>query len=254
MRGCADNPQSCCVASALLESSSNLADNASMFSLRSFTIVMIPVAAFAMSMGCGGVSESSTSEEIDDRSATGGANGGGSTSSTGGVSNSSSGGTADTGGSPQSLFADQLRFSEGSCLPRELPSDSTGMIPCEVVEVSKAAGSCTDRGRLALAPSVALAALQYMEEKGFCGENAPVDCAESFFLCGIVQLEGAERETCLSDAADPETFQASGFCYIDDPESPLVDDCDVTQKRQLRMVGQDVPVAGSVIVLVCGGE
>jgi hypothetical protein len=131
------------------------------------------------------------------------------------------------------------------------------MIPCEVVEVAKDSNVCEDRGRLTLDPSVSLAVLQNMEKNGYCGGDVAIDCAESFFSCGLVQLEGGLRDTCVNDAADAAdaaVFTSPGFCYIDDPQSPLVADCDATEKRQLRAVGADVPTAGSLIFLACAGE
>ena len=66
-----------------------------------------------------------------------------------------------------------------------------------------------------------------------------------------MQETGAELVSCQNGGPAP-----AGYCYVDDPASPLLKNCPVNQQQLLRFVDEgDVktPVQGAVAFIACIG-
>jgi len=164
-----------------------------------------------------------------------------------------------------SILTEIGRRIGGQCLPRELTpetdpdSDRFGLVPCTVVEaVQSNGGACTcdaTKGRTPVESSdVRRAVRDELAAHKDCGGETNVDC-DSFCLCGVEQLEGAELAACQAGSKDPNIY---GYCYVDanqgigDPA--LVQNCPATQKRLLRWVGDGLPANGSTMMMACFGS
>ena len=160
-----------------------------------------------------------------------------------------------------SAIVDRFREAMGAqCLPRELqtlqddpatPQDETGKVPCDVVEAlppGVVAGCNPASGRTEIAGDDALrtALLDKLALAGACGAGSGITCAD-WNLCRLAQLVTPECQT----SPTPTT---PGFCYIDDPNNPLLADCPASEKRMLRFVGDNVPAKGAVVMLSCAGQ
>lgn len=133
------------------------------------------------------------------------------------------------------------------CLPRKLPVDGDGEVPCTVVEAARPYCDCGLPGR---APSEApnrAAALQELEQDGFCGDVIGIPCDE-YCTCEITPTGDLCRNSVDAGAE-------VGFCYVDPDElignPALVEACDPSERQLVRFVGQDTPLAGAVTLLVC---
>ncbi len=155
----------------------------------------------------------------------------------------------------------------GRCLPRRLDVDENGMVQCEVVE-ALATGACDcnpAKGRVSLEdnPGLVGAVKESLRENQACDTDSTPAC-ENVCMCGITQYSLAnpsDRDECLKTAGDSINVSTPGYCYIDamDPDdvlgnAELVANCEPSQKRLLRFVGDDTPARGSVTFIACSGE
>ena len=182
-----------------------------------------------------------------------------------------SGGTGGMGGSggtapSKNLYVSQIRGSAG-CLPRPLPSDGAGHVPCDIVEArAKTSAACAcDRaqGRVAVADATNVIpnVEEYLRNIGECGAQGRPACSD-YCYCDIQQFAGDELLVCEGSANDPGT--EFGFCYVDpaidsngdgtfDANPALLADCKDTEKRMLRFLGADVPASDALAFIACEG-
>ena len=81
-------------------------------------------------------------------------------------------------------------------------------------------------------------------------------CTE-YDLCEIQQLEGPDRDLCLSTRDYPGDGSAPpGYCYVDDGNdlAGLLGSCPTGQPRKLQFVGTNTPLSGSLSFIVCPGR
>jgi hypothetical protein len=156
------------------------------------------------------------------------------------------------------------------CLPRALvPEDNplapdVGKVPCVVVEVrpKDANGMCRtcedspgrstfqgDEGKVIDSVKENMRNLQQ------CGGGALASC-EDFCMCKLQQFTGDELADCVSVPTDPgDQF---GYCYVDETvpgvNRDLLANCDPTQKRILRFMGNNVPSKDGLAFIACIGE
>lgn len=145
-----------------------------------------------------------------------------------------------------------IRLVEGSCLPREISVDGAGNSPCKLLDLAGPGFDCEASGLLNVSTALVDAALTQLEIDGICGDDTGLLCEGAFTVCELPELEGEEAQLCSTDASDPGTFESVGFCYVDDPESPLLSDCAPTEMRTLRGVGPGIPLQGGPDYLACG--
>lgn len=141
----------------------------------------------------------------------------------------------------------------GRCLPRAVQADpSTHQVLCKVVEAQPSGVcDCELAGRAPLAPDLVPAIERQLRAQGRCGPGQQ-PCS-SFCECEIVQEKtAADLAACRAGEEAPP-----GFCYVDDPSSPLVKDCRVDEKRILHFVDSDrshkTPAEGAVALIACIG-
>ena len=128
------------------------------------------------------------------------------------------------------------------CLPRALPLDEAGRVPCQVVQAfprSNEGCGCAAWGMIEVAdPTLADAVQSKLEELGQCGSADP-KCA-ALCRCELPQLAGAALATCQNAQ---QTADLAGFCYISATTSEpavgnadFVRDCPATGRRDLRIL------------------
>jgi hypothetical protein len=147
--------------------------------------------------------------------------------------------------------------------------------------------TCMTMGRFQLtgdSAKVEPAARQYLEQNGICGGKNEIPCANECF-CGLDQFTNSPTDPtqdqltiCQTVASDPGTQY--GYCYVDpsaattaatdpnsdqgktitaaeqsviDGETALVKDCQSTQKRILRFMGDGVPAKNGLAFIACIG-
>jgi len=141
----------------------------------------------------------------------------------------------------------------GHCLPRAIETNpETHQVSCTMVEAQPSGCDCTAEGRGQVAPSIAHVVQRELEGSGHCGGPKQASCA-SFCLCEIKQESGPALDACRLGQPVP-----AGYCYIDDPSSPLVSQCGATQKHALRFVGSmdgthKTPADGAFAFIACAG-
>lgn len=169
----------------------------------------------------------------------------------------------------------------GKCLPRELSTEDDGSVPCAVIEALAGNLDCGADGRIPVDDqSVKDAVLKQLKAGGNCDGNTDIPCS-AYQMCQIDEIIAGEegRHECLYSEPYPQSMPA-GFCYVDpakevvssdgevsypsggpengqDPETyknPLVANCPATQRRLLRFVGKDTPVANSLTLVACSGD
>ena len=90
--------------------------------------------------------------------------------------------------------------------------------------------------------------------QGLCGAD-PLPTCESYCLCEIEQLEGADLSVCQNTVTPP--LDLYGYCYVDADQgignSEIVEDCPPTGRRLLRFVGDDTPTNRSIAFISCTG-
>jgi hypothetical protein len=144
----------------------------------------------------------------------------------------------------------------GQCLPRKLTPDSSGNVPCLVIEAFSASGDCgcEANGRRTIDESSA-AFNAVLAAQGSEFANPDWNC-----FCEIQQLPG--DEACLTDPDADSSAQSDGWCYIDgapdggipigDPD--LVASCPDAEKRLMRFVGAGDGRPGATLFITCSGE
>ena len=147
----------------------------------------------------------------------------------------------------------------GKCLPRTLTPDSTGKIPCSVIEVrprpATGAPACSATpGRSAPNPEVVSPVLSQLSQNGFCDAGASTPPCSAFYLCQIDEDDGAD---CHQDITPTNT----GWCYVDpvvqkgdDPS--LVASCPATERRIIRFVDPSnaTPAHDAHVLIACFGS
>lgn len=147
----------------------------------------------------------------------------------------------------------------GRCLPRKLAKDADGEVACRLVESYDPAltgGSCAacdaNLLRTDVSADVAKALRKQLKEKKLCG-GVGLPACEALCLCEYMDPGDAAKQACLND---PNSSQPA-WCYIDDPNSPLLKDCGSTEKQLLRLVSSDsnrLPAAGATLSFACLGD
>jgi hypothetical protein len=150
----------------------------------------------------------------------------------------------------------------GQCLPRPLPVEDDGSVPCAVVEVlprreGAACGCDVSKGRLPLDggdAKLASAITKQLVEEEQCGGSNGIDCRDHC-VCKLAPLEGTALEACRDGSEDPNVY---GYCYVDPDKGlgapELVEGCPGSQNRMLRYMGASVPANGSVLFTACLGD
>ena len=149
---------------------------------------------------------------------------------------------------------DRLRGKlRGNCLPRAVQTDpQTHQVLCTMIEAqATGCGDCSAEGRAPANPIVAEAVQRQLKLTGHCDGPGQAACS-SFCQCEIKQEAGPNLEACRQNKDVP-----AGFCYVDDPASPLVDGCPDNEKRLLRFVGsadgRKTPAPGAFAFIACLG-
>lgn len=141
------------------------------------------------------------------------------------------------------------------CLPRGLPVDELGRVPCEVVQAFPKSGGC-DCAALGLAeladPTLSDAVQDELVSLGQCGSADPK--CNGLCRCQLPQLEGVQLLDCQNSF---DNSNVSGFCYISAaPGEPFVgnadfvEDCPADRRRDLRLLG-GAPKAQLFTLLAC---
>jgi hypothetical protein len=153
------------------------------------------------------------------------------------------------------------RFKEalvGTCLPRPFAPESSGQIPCSVVETRFPDGgggcSCSLPGRSNLgSEEIAGAIEEELIALSLCGGATGVECSD-YCMCEIEQFSGSELQTCQLVPSDPLTQY--GFCYVDESsgDPALLANCPATQRQIIRFMGADVPAPRSIAFVACEPE
>ena len=182
---------------------------------------------------------------------------------------------ADYGYNPAvKAIIDRLKEAlKGKCLPRALVPNNSDMVqeglepnqvPCKVIEAvlpTGGAGSCscaTNPNRVDTTDVLRTAVLNKLEVGQSCtnkGTPGVTPCSD-FCTCELLQLKGADLQSCQNDATAPNV---PGYCYVNAaPNEPnvgnpdLVKDCSADSKRLLRFVGS-TPAAGAIALVACLG-
>jgi len=140
----------------------------------------------------------------------------------------------------------------GQCLPRAIQTDpETHQVLCKVIEAQASGCNCKLEGRAPADPAIAEAVQRQLHDNGRCGGDNQPACA-SFCQCEILQAQGPDLDACRLNQPS-----AAGFCYVDDPKSPLVSGCPVNEKRLLHFASRAdnrLPAAGAFAYIACLGE
>lgn len=166
-------------------------------------------------------------------------------------------------------IVDRLKDELGDrCLPRNLLADpETGIVPCNLVEVSVGQTSCAcdpNIARTVPVDEVRSVVFGQLREDGRCGPQDP-DC-NSACLCEVQQVIQWASAAGVDPAAALNTCQNSesatgveGWCYIADTDDQsigngnLVANCPATQRRLLRFVGSGLQPNTTTYVACSGG-
>jgi hypothetical protein len=150
----------------------------------------------------------------------------------------------------------------GQCFSRTLPRDDQGHVPCSIVEAqhvgeanASSCNACNGPGRKPIDPAKAKLIAGVSQDSG-CN-NGPCDC-----FCEVEQLSGTALEGCQNDLSpvpvDTKTGEiVNGFCYIDATTTPktgapeLVAGCSSTERRMIRIVGEEPERTGSTMFITC---
>jgi hypothetical protein len=150
----------------------------------------------------------------------------------------------------------------GQCFSRSLPRDEQGHVPCSIVEAqhvgaanASSCNACYGPGRKPIDPAKAKVIAGVSQDYG-CNDG-PCDC-----FCEVEQVSGSALEACRNDLSpvpvDPETGSVvNGFCYVDATTTPktgapeLVAGCSSTERRMIRIVGEEPERTGSTMFITC---
>ncbi|MDI1436621.1 hypothetical protein [Polyangium sorediatum] len=143
------------------------------------------------------------------------------------------------------------------CLPRSLETDEEGGLPCVLIEARNVQGVCTcdsTKGRLAIPPEHTSLLPRIKSDP--LAASAQWDC-----FCMVMQAEeGTARTACQEDVSDPPLAQGNPvhrWCYVDATASPpvgnpeLVSACPETQKRRIRITGDEAFTSPATVFLSC---
>jgi len=150
---------------------------------------------------------------------------------------------------------------KGKCLPRaidtiledpnQVKSDTNpAKVLCAVVEAQKNGCDCTIKGRKEVDPKLVDPVRKQLQLTGQCGNGSQQPCSD-WCQCEIKQETGAELVSCQNGGPAP-----AGYCYVDDPASPLLKTCPENQQQLLRFMDENevkTPVQGSVAFIACLG-
>jgi hypothetical protein len=152
------------------------------------------------------------------------------------------------------------RFKEAlvpGCLPRPFTPESSGQIPCTLVETQHSGGagcSCSSPGRSNLGSETLTGAIQdELIASNLCGGNTGVECSD-YCMCEIEQFSGAELDACQNVPTD--AGNQFGFCYVDEStgDAALLAACPATERQIIRFMGPDVPAPRSLAIVACTGS
>jgi hypothetical protein len=139
------------------------------------------------------------------------------------------------------------------CLPRPLVVESNGQVACRISEASFDSCDCSGPGRSNATSADHAVIKDWLESVGVCSAGTGCD---ALCACELAQFQDDDLSTCQNDPATPEDMY--GFCYVDPAAGAgtpaLVQGCRDNQKRRLRFMGEDVPAAGKLTMIVCDPE
>ena len=143
------------------------------------------------------------------------------------------------------------------CMPRALAVDAAGLSFCFVAETRGAAScDCTAPGRVPLSSVLLKAVEAQLIQSNGCAAASDGSACVDVCACGIAQEMGTASAACKSDptaaASDPSV--PPGFCYLDDPASPLLATCKAAEKRMIGFVSPSAaptPSPGAALFIVC---
>lgn len=146
----------------------------------------------------------------------------------------------------------------GQCMQQTLTADSSGQVPCLLIEARNSNGSCTcdpATGRKAITAGASTeSALKIVKQDPLYGQEQ-WDC-----FCEIPQSTGAELEACQYDvSAYPmvDGKNVNGWCYVDAHVVPpvgkpeLLSKCPDNEKRNIRFLGQAAASPGAILFISC---
>jgi hypothetical protein len=171
-------------------------------------------------------------------------------------SNMSNTAAADFGYRPAiGAIVDRLKAAlQGTCWNQELQIDSEGKVPCVVLEATK--GDVDAAGNALCAPCVD-GRTEASDQQKKALETDPVYKENQLnCVCQINQATpGPDLQACVSQEV---VTGVKGWCYIDPSQEgshnlDIVASCPPANKRLIRFVGDNVPVAGSLTFLQCVG-
>jgi hypothetical protein len=144
----------------------------------------------------------------------------------------------------------------GTCLPRAPATDPvTHQLLCQVIEAQQSGCNCQAPGRADVDPTTLPAVERELQSGGHCGNVGQPACS-SFCACEILQ-ETAPADLAACKLGQPAaTGAAPGYCYVDDPSSPLLKSCQATEKRKLQFMStadQPTPAPSAVTLVACLG-
>lgn len=149
----------------------------------------------------------------------------------------------------------------GQCLPRVLPVDAQGKVPCLIVEARTSQGPCDCDalpGRRSIASGSGAEAAANIARSDPLAAHAGWNC-----FCELPQSSGDELAACQQD---PSQFPqvngqpVNGWCYLDASVSPpvgnpeLLSQCPDNEKHNFRFVGQGEALPGATLFITCQTE
>jgi hypothetical protein len=146
----------------------------------------------------------------------------------------------------------------GRCLPRAVQvNPKTHQALCKVIEAQPGPGTCNCNalGRAVPDAQIVPAVERELKANGHCGEEGQAACS-SFCQCEILQETSDAALNACRQGAPPPAGSPPGYCYVDDPASPVVKNCPSNEKRKLQFVsvgGQQTPALGAVAFIACLG-
>lgn len=147
--------------------------------------------------------------------------------------------------------------------------DAEGKLPCLMIE----AGSnfmesldCSLDGLQRVGTDLRDSVLAHMRELGICDGFSETECDDQE-MCQVEQLEGSERELCVSDEELSSELPVIGFCVLDETAQdldgnliaggnesgvhPLLEHCPEGEQAALRFSGSNIPMSGSFVFMAC---
>lgn len=146
---------------------------------------------------------------------------------------------------------------KGQCLPRTLtPNDTTGEIPCLIIEARRTGQSGFDCNAQAGRRSIDADHPAVLAAK----EDPLAESQQWDTFCEVIQLLGDEQKICQTQV---EPQGVDGWCYVDAttiPTYPPVDfnpavvaDCPANEQRIIQFAGAGEVVPGGTLFITCAG-